>query len=62
METVLKQRGQLGFNVKVLFEMGEEAGSPGLDDVCAQNKERLKADLFIASDGPRVGAELPTVF
>ncbi|CAM3698784.1 hypothetical protein VA7868_00289 [Vibrio aerogenes CECT 7868] len=62
LQTVLQQRGQLGFNVKILLEMGEEAGSPGLAEFCAQYQERLKADLFIASDGPRVGAELPTVF
>ncbi|RQW63528.1 M20 family metallopeptidase [Vibrio viridaestus] len=54
--------GSLGFNVKVLLEMGEEAGSPGLKTFCETYKDRLKADLFIASDGPRAGAELPTLF
>ncbi len=62
LNTLLEQKGKLGFNVKVLLEMGEEAGSPGLAQFCALNKERLAADLFIASDGPRAGAELPTVF
>ncbi|XAW90559.1 M20/M25/M40 family metallo-hydrolase [Vibrio sp. CDRSL-10 TSBA] len=62
LKTVLETRGKLGFNVKLLLEMGEEAGSPGLAQLCALNKERLAADLFIASDGPRAGAELPTVF
>ena len=62
LKTVLDTRGKLGFNVKVLLEMGEEAGSPGLAEFCAQNRERLAADLFIGSDGPRAGAELPTVF
>lgn len=54
--------GQLGYNVKVIFEMGEEIGSPGLDEVCAQEREALRSDLFIASDGPRVSGERPTVF
>ncbi|MZI94859.1 M20/M25/M40 family metallo-hydrolase [Vibrio sp. CAIM 722] len=62
LKTLLELKGQLGFNVKILFEMGEESGSPGLDLFCQQNKERLKADLFIASDGPRVGAHYPTLF
>lgn len=59
---VLKVKGSLGFNVKLIFEMGEEAGSPGLAEFCEQQKERLQADLFIGSDGPRVGADYPTVF
>jgi acetylornithine deacetylase/succinyl-diaminopimelate desuccinylase-like protein len=60
---VLRAReGRLGFNVKVLLEMGEEAGSPGLHAICEQYRETLAADVFIASDGPRVAASEPTVF
>ncbi len=33
MRLVLKQRGRLGFNVKVLLEMAEEAGSLGLAEI-----------------------------
>ncbi|WP_023638806.1 M20 family metallopeptidase [Dickeya zeae] len=54
--------GQLGYNVKLILEMGEECGSPGLDAVCQQYRDWLAADLFIASDGPRVSAERPTLF
>jgi len=54
--------GKLGYNVTVLMEMGEEAGSPGLAEFCENNKELLKADLLIASDGPRINAETPTIF
>lgn len=56
------QGGRLGYNVTVLLEMGEEVGSPGLRELCAQEQERLRADVFIASDGPRVHAAQPTVF
>lgn len=59
---VLATRGQLGFNVRYLIEMGEEAGSPGLADVCADHREQFRADLLIASDGPRLSAERPTLF
>lgn len=60
--TVFAERGELGFNAKLIFEMGEEVGSPGLDAVCSTFRERLRADLLIASDGPRQRAHSPTVF
>jgi acetylornithine deacetylase/succinyl-diaminopimelate desuccinylase-like protein len=59
---VIKARGRLGFNAKWIIEMGEESGSPGLKEVCAENAALMKADLLIASDGPRLSAERPTVF
>ena len=52
----------LGFNVTWLFETGEETGSPGLADFCAAHRAELAADLLIASDGPRLRADRPTVF
>ena len=62
MRTVIAARGKLGFNAKYLIEMGEETGSAGLRELCAEHKEMLRADLLIASDGPRLSAERPTVF
>ncbi len=59
---VLEERGRLGFNSKILIEMGEEIGSPGLREICEQHPERFKADVFIASDGPRLSPSRPTVF
>jgi acetylornithine deacetylase/succinyl-diaminopimelate desuccinylase-like protein len=59
---VLEQRGKLGFNAKVLLEMGEEVGSPGLRMTCEQNAERLRADVLIASDGPRLASDRATLF
>jgi acetylornithine deacetylase/succinyl-diaminopimelate desuccinylase-like protein len=55
-------RGKLGFNLKVLIETGEEVGSPGLKEFVFKNKDLLKADVFIASDGPRLQPGQPTVF
>ncbi|MBL8519528.1 MAG: M20 family metallopeptidase [Betaproteobacteria bacterium] len=60
--TVLAARGKLGFNVKFLIEVGEEVGSPGLADVCRAERDALKADVFIASDGPRLHPDRPTIF
>ncbi|MEM9130863.1 MAG: M20 family metallopeptidase [Actinomycetota bacterium] len=62
LRTVLDARGSLGFNVVLLVETGEETGSPGLDRFCADHADRLRADVLIASDGPRVDAATPTVF
>jgi acetylornithine deacetylase/succinyl-diaminopimelate desuccinylase-like protein len=54
--------GRLGFNIKLLIETGEEVGSPGLRELASAQKQRLAADVLIASDGPRLSAEQPTVF
>jgi acetylornithine deacetylase/succinyl-diaminopimelate desuccinylase-like protein len=61
-ETVLALRGRLGFNLKVLIETGEEVGSPGLREVCAAHRDLLAADVLIASDGPRLQPQRPTIF
>lgn len=63
LEQVLAARGgRLGFNLKVLVETGEEAGSAGLREMCAGRADELAADVLIASDGPRLAADRPTVF
>ena len=62
METVIAERGKLGFNVKFMLETGEELSSPGLREFCEQHRERLKADVLIASDGPRLSAKRPTLY
>ncbi|MFL6822670.1 MAG: M20 family metallopeptidase [Xanthobacteraceae bacterium] len=54
--------GRLGFNAKFIVEMGEEIGSPDLAQVCAALRDELSADLFLASDGPRLSADCPTIF
>lgn len=62
LRAVLDARGALGYNVTVLIESGEEAGSAGLDETVREHLDLLRADLFIGSDGPRYTAETPTVF
>ncbi|MBO1359817.1 M20/M25/M40 family metallo-hydrolase [Acetobacter sacchari] len=66
LEQVLRHRsvrkdGRLGFSIKLVVETAEERGSQGLATFVAQHAERLKADVMIASDGPRVSPETPTV-
>ena len=63
LEQVMAARGgSLGFNCKIILEMGEEAGSPGLRAIAQAEGAALKADVLIGSDGPRLTAERPTVF
>jgi acetylornithine deacetylase/succinyl-diaminopimelate desuccinylase-like protein len=59
---VLAERGRLGFNAKVLIETSEEIGSPGLRELCENHQEQLAADLLLASDGPRLAPDQPTIF
>lgn len=61
-EAVLRAQGRLGCNLKWLFEMGEEIGSPGLRALCEAQRAQLAADALIASDGPRLRADTPTLF
>ena len=62
LEAVLDARGTLGFNVKIVLEMSEEVGSSGLNALFHAQKDRLGADVLIASDGPRLQPEVPTIF
>ena len=61
MNTVLQTRGRLGFNAKVIIEMAEENGSQGLREIIEANMDAFAADVFIASDGPRVRPDRPTL-
>ncbi len=62
LEHVLAERGSLGFNCKFMIETGEENGSAGLAPIIEDNLDAFAADAFIASDGPRVAPDRPTLF
>ncbi len=59
---VIAERQHLGFNAKVLIETSEEIGSPGLREICESHQAQLAADLLLASDGPRLAPDQPTLF
>ncbi len=63
LEAVLAERGtgKLGCNVKLVLEMAEERGSRGLREFVAAHAKELAADVLIASDGPRVEPDMPTI-
>ncbi|MDV7142056.1 M20 family metallopeptidase [Tropicimonas sp. TH_r6] len=62
LEAVLATRGHLGFNTRIVLEMSEEVGSVGLAEIFRSHKNRLTADVLIASDGPRLQPDVPTMF
>ncbi|RJE79743.1 M20 family metallopeptidase [Paracoccus sp. JM45] len=62
LEAVLAENGCLGFNIKIVIEMSEEVGSGGLAQVFRDHKKELAADVLIASDGPRLQPDVPTLF
>ncbi len=62
LDAILQSRGKLGFNCRIVIETGEETGSPGLAEFFEAHKDDLKADVLIASDGPRLQPETPTMF
>jgi len=62
MRALLEEEGRLGFNSKILIESGEEINSPGLSELVQEKGHLLASDVFIASDGPRLEADRPTLF
>lgn len=62
LEAVIAARGALGFNSRFVIEMSEEVGSSGLPEFFETHKDRLAADVLIASDGPRLQPDTPTMF
>ncbi|TQE99867.1 MAG: M20 family metallopeptidase [Spiribacter salinus] len=62
LDAVLETRGRLGFNCRIVIEMSEETGSAGLPEFFTQHRDRLTADVLIASDGPRLQPDVPTMF
>lgn len=61
LKSVITERGQLGFNSKFMIETGEENGSKGLKDLVAAHKDDFAADVYFASDGPRVDIAHPNL-
>lgn len=61
LRAVIETRGSLGFNCRILVEMGEERGSPGLAELARTRPGCFSADVLVASDGPRLSLDQPTL-
>lgn len=60
-KVIAEKHGKLGYNVKFLIETSEEIGSLGLREFARENRALLASDVLIASDGPRVAYNVPTI-
>jgi acetylornithine deacetylase/succinyl-diaminopimelate desuccinylase-like protein len=62
LEAVMEERGgRLGYNIRMVLETSEERGSVGLKEFVAKHAREMGADVLIASDGPRVMPDVPTI-
>jgi acetylornithine deacetylase/succinyl-diaminopimelate desuccinylase-like protein len=52
LEAIHENKIPLQSNIKFLFEGEEEAGSPHLQKILADNKDLLRGDVFLICDGP----------
>ena len=58
---ILVKSGKLPCNVKFLIEGEEEIGSPNLYQFCRDNKDLLKADVFLVSDTSMIAQDVPSI-
>jgi len=58
----LRKVGSMPLGLKFLFEGGEEAGSPGLEEFAVRHRDLLQADACYAADGPQHESGRPTLF
>jgi acetylornithine deacetylase/succinyl-diaminopimelate desuccinylase-like protein len=55
------QTGNLGVNIKLVFEGEEEIGSPNLDTFLETHKDLLKSDLVLNPDAGMIAPDKPTI-
>lgn len=60
-EALLNSEGRLPVNVKYFFEGQEEIGSPQLGSFIAANRELLRCDMVISSDGGQWEEDQPAL-
>jgi acetylornithine deacetylase/succinyl-diaminopimelate desuccinylase-like protein len=58
---LMTKTGTLPCNVKFMMEGEEEIGSGALVKWCAENKNKLKADLIIVSDTSMIAQDVPSI-
>ena len=61
LESYLATEGKLPVNLKFMYEGEEEVASPHLKPFIRANKERLKADVCVISDGGRFEKTRPNI-
>ena len=62
LDGLIAAKADLAWNIRVVLEGEEEAGSPNFDATMARHAGDVKSDLAIVVDSPRHPSGLPTVF
>jgi acetylornithine deacetylase/succinyl-diaminopimelate desuccinylase-like protein len=62
LDGVIAAKADLAWNIRIVLEGEEEAGSPNFDATMARHADAVKTDLAIMVDSPRHPSGLPTVF
>jgi acetylornithine deacetylase/succinyl-diaminopimelate desuccinylase-like protein len=62
MDGLIHAKADLPWNLRVVLDGEEEAGSPNFDAAMQQHSEMVRADLAIIVDSPRHASNLPTLF
>ena len=60
-EAVLKELGQLPYQIKFLFEGEEEDGSENITEYVKTHKDKLACDCLVVSDGSMFGPGQPAI-
>ena len=60
-EAMLRRRGRLPVNLKLVIEGEEECGSPHFEPTIARMKDRFACDLVVSADGAMWRPDLPSV-
>ena len=61
LEIMLRDRGELPVNLKILIEGEEEIGSPNLEAFVKAQTDRLACDVVVISDGSMFAPGVPTM-
>ncbi|MBV8529292.1 MAG: dipeptidase [Candidatus Dormibacteraeota bacterium] len=60
-EALVRARGELPLNLKLIVEGEEESGSIYFEDLVAEHLDRLRADVLVVSDTAMVGRDRPSL-
>jgi len=60
-ETLLKTKGDLPYNLKLVLEGEEECGSTSLFEFIKNNREKLKANIALACDTAMLSENIPAI-
>ena len=61
MNTLVKEKRDFAYNLKIILDFEEEKGSPNLATAVSANKDKLACDALLIYDGPKHLTNIPTI-